>query len=335
MDRIKEGFMKCDVSVIIPNFNGENFIANCLDSMMVQSFSTFGHMEIIVVDDCSSDGSVDIIKNYENVMLLENPVNSGFDKSVNQGILASRGKYCLLLNNDVVADPDFVKYLYLHIDDNPRTFSVSSKMIRFYERDKLDDTGDFYNILGWGYKRGDGQSVNAHNKPTAIFSSCAGAGIYRRSILNEIGLFDEAFFAYMEDVDIGYRALINGYKNRYEPKAICYHIGSATTAEGQKYSPFKVQISARNNIYVAYKNMPFVQLLVNSPFLLLGFIVKYITFAKRGFGQDYRAGIKEGLKKHRIMTKVPFQFRNLKHYFFIEVQLIVNVFRQVENKIGK
>ena len=327
--------MKCDVSVIIPNYNGENFIANCLDSLMVQSFSAFGKLEIIVVDDCSTDTSVEIIKTYQNLRLLENPVNSGFDKSVNQGILASNGKYCLLLNNDVVVDRDFVKYLYLHIDDNPQVFSVSSKMVRYYERDKLDDTGDFYNLLGWGYKRGDGQSVNAYNKPTAIFSTCAGAGIYRRSVLAELGLFDEAFFAYMEDVDISYRGLINGYQNRYEPKAICYHIGSATTAEGQKYSPFKVQISARNNIYVVYKNMPLIQLLVNSPFLLLGFLIKYGLFLKRGFGRDYAAGIKEGLKNHKKITKVPFQLKNLGNYFFIEAQLVLNVFRQIKNKMVK
>ena len=324
--------MKCDVSIIIPNYNGENYIANCLDSLMVQSFSDFGHMEIIVVDDCSTDASVNIIKAYENVMLLENPVNSGFDKSVNQGILASRGEYCLLLNNDVVIEPNFVKYLYLHIDDNPRLFSVSSKMVRFYERDKLDDTGDFYNILGWGYKRGDGHSVDSFAKATTVFSTCAGAGIYRRSVLDKIGLFDEAFFAYMEDVDIAYRGLINGYKNRYEPKAVCYHIGSATTADGQKYSPFKVQISARNNIYVAYKNMPLIQLLVNSPFLLLGFLIKFALFAKRGFGKDYAAGIKDGLKNLLKIKKTPFQIKNLGHYFYIEGQLIVNVFRFVANK---
>ena len=327
--------MKCDVSVIIPNYNGENFIANCLDSLMVQSFSAFGQLEIIVVDDCSTDNSVEIIKTYQNVRLLENPVNSGFDKSVNQGILASSGKYCLLLNNDVVVDRDFVKYLYLHIDDNPQVFSVNSKMVRYYERDKLDDTGDFYNLLGWGYKRGDGQSVNAYNKPTAIFSTCAGAGIYRRSVLAELGLFDEAFFAYMEDIDMSYRGLINGYQNCYEPKAICYHIGSATTAEGQKYSPFKVQISARNNIYVVYKNMPLIQLLVNSPFLLLGFLIKYGLFLKRGYGRDYAAGIKEGLKNHKKITKVPFQLKNLGNYFFIEAQLVLNVFRQIKNKMAK
>lgn len=324
--------MKSDVSVIIPNYNGEKFIANCLDSIMVQSFYEFGRLEIIVVDDCSTDKSVEIIKTYKNVTLIENPVNAGFDRSVNQGILASNGKYCLLLNNDVVVDPDFVRYLYLHIDDDQGIFSVSSKMIRYYERDKLDDTGDFYNILGWGYKRGDGQSVAAYHNASPIFSACAGAAIYRHAVFSEIGLFDEAFFAYMEDIDIGYRGLIYGYKNCYEPKAICYHIGSATTAEGQKYSPFKVQISARNNIYVAYKNMPLLQLLVNSPFLVVGFIVKYVLFLKRGFGKDYAAGIKAGLKNYKKVEKVPFKAKNLKNYFLIEFQLILNVFRMIENK---
>lgn len=327
--------MKCDVSVIIPNFNGEKFIANCLDSILIQSFFENGKMEIIVVDDCSNDNSVNIIKTYKQITLLENPMNSGFDKSVNQGILASSGKYCLLLNNDVVVDQDFVKYLYLHIDESPKIFSVSAKMIRFYERDKLDDAGDFYNILGWGYKRGDGKFLKSYDAASPVFSTCAGAGIYRRSVLDEIGLFDEDFFAYMEDVDISYRGLIYGYKNRYEPKAICYHIGSATTAEGQKYSPFKVQISARNNIYVAYKNMPILQLILNSPFLLIGFLIKYSLFIKRGYGNDYASGIKEGFKTLGKIDKVPFKFKNVGHYFFIEGQLVINVFRFVANKLGK
>lgn len=327
--------MKCDISVIIPNYNGENYIANCLDSILVQSYSAFGQMEIIVVDDCSSDKSVEIIKTYENVILIENEANSGFDKSVNQGILTSSGEFCLLLNNDVVIDPNFVKYLYLHINDSTRFFSVSSKMVRYYERDKLDDAGDYYNIFGWGYKRGDGKEIENYDKPMSVFSTCAGAGIYRRSVFDEIGLFDEAFFAYMEDIDISYRGLINGYKNRYEPKAICYHIGSATTAAGQKYSPFKVRISARNNIYVAYKNMPLIQLLINSPFLLVGFLIKYLLFLKRGYGKDYTAGIKEGFKTLRKVKKVPFRFKNLGHYFFIEVHLLINVIRLVINKLGK
>lgn len=327
--------MKSDVSIIIPNYNGEKYIANCLDSLRDQSFNDLGSSEIIVVDDCSSDKSVSIINNYQNVKFITNSHNSGFARSVNQGIRASSGKYCLLLNNDVVVDRDFVKNLYGHIDGNPRVFSVSSKMIRYYERDKLDDTGDFYNILGWAYKRGDGKNIDTIDKPTLIFSTCAGAGIYRRSVLDEIGLFDEAFFAYMEDVDLSYRGLIYGYENHYEPQAFCYHIGSATTADSQKYSPFKVNISARNNIYVAYKNMPLIQLIFNSPFLILGFLIKYLLFLKRGYGNDYRAGIKEGLKTLNKITKVPVQSKNMGHYFLIEVHLIINLFLFVTNKLRK
>ncbi|KNZ43084.1 glycosyltransferase family 2 protein [Acetobacterium bakii] len=327
--------MKSDVSIIIPNYNGEKYIGNCLDSLMGQSFEARGTMEIIVVDDCSGDHSVAIIKDYQQVKLIENPVNSGFARSVNQGIRASNGSYCLLLNNDVVVDENFVKKLYNHINANPRVFSVSSKMIRYFEREKLDDAGDFYNILGWAYKRGDGAKRSRYDKPTAIFSTCAGAGIYRRSILDEIGLFDEAFFAYMEDVDLSYRGKIFGYLNHYEPGALCYHIGSATTADGEKYSPFKVNISARNNIYVAYKNMPFMQLLLNSPFLMMGFSIKYLLFRKRGYGKDYRAGIKEGLKTLKKIEKIPVQSKNLGHYVLIEVQLILNLFRFVGNKLRK
>jgi len=325
--------MKIDVSIIIPNYNGEKYIANCLDSLSDQSFDAIGNSEIIVVDDCSSDNSVSIIKNFQNTKLIENSINSGFARSVNQGIRASTGKYCLLLNNDVVVDRDFVKNLYDHINKNPRVFSVSSKMIRYYERDKLDDAGDFYNILGWAYKRGDGKSRQAFNKSTSIFSTCAGAGIYRRAILDEIGLFEEAFFAYMEDVDLSYRGLIYGYENHYEPRAFCYHIGSATTADGEKYSPFKVNISARNNVYVVYKNMPLVQLIFNSPFLILGFLVKYLLFLNRGYGNEYKKGLTEGLKTLRNIQKVRVQLKNIGHYFKIEVQLIINLFRFVANKL--
>lgn len=327
--------MKSDVSIIIPNFNGEKYLANCLDSLMTQSFEHLGNSEIIVVDDCSNDNSVSIIKNFQNVRLIENSVNSGFARSVNQGIRASSGDYCLLLNNDVVVDQEFVKNLYEHIHENPRVFSVSAKMIRYYERNKLDDAGDFYNILGWAYKRGDGQNWDAHSKPTSIFSTCAGAGIYRRAILDEIGLFDESFFAYMEDVDLSYRGLIYGYENHYEPKACCYHIGSATTADGEKYSPFKVDISARNNIYVAYKNMPLIQLILNSPFLVLGFLVKYLLFMKRGYGKDYKKGLLEGLKTLGKIEKIPVKSKNIGHYFIIEGQLIINLARFVTNKLRK
>ncbi|MGL4606155.1 MAG: glycosyltransferase family 2 protein [Eubacteriaceae bacterium] len=325
--------MKLDVSVIIPNFNGEEYIENCLDSLNNQSFDKNGEMEVIVVDDCSSDDSIKLIKKYENIKLIQNKRNSGFAFSVNQGIRASVGAFVLLLNNDVVVEENFVEELYGSIMGDDRTFSVSSKMIRFYERDKIDDTGDFYNVLGWAYKRGDGKKIEQYQKKTEVFSTCAGAGIYRKAILDEVGLFDETFFAYLEDVDLSYRGKIFGYKNEYEPKAICYHIGSATTASGNKYSAFKVKISARNNLYLIYKNMPIFQMIINSPFLLIGFSAKYFLFLKRGYGKEYREGIQEGFNTIRKIERTPFRIKNLKNYFWIECQLIVNLIRFIANKL--
>ncbi|WKY47964.1 glycosyltransferase family 2 protein [Eubacteriaceae bacterium ES3] len=325
--------MGIDVSIIIPNFNGEKYIANCIDSLLQQCYNDT--MEIIVVDDCSSDQSREIIKKYHQVKLIENQQNYGFAKSVNRGICASKGKFCLLLNNDVVVEPEFVHALYKHILKRRDAFSVSSKMIRYYERDKLDDTGDFYNIFGWAYKRGDGKAVESYEESTQVFSSCAGAAIYRRSVLNEIGLFDESFFAYLEDVDLSYRGLINGYSNYYAPEAVCYHIGSATTADGQKYSPFKVKISARNNVYLAYKNMPLLQLILNSPFLFIGFLIKWARFSAGGYGKSYIEGVKEGFKSLDNVNKVKFKVGNLFNYLRIQGLMMMNLPRQVLVKFGK
>lgn len=312
------------VSIVIPNYNGEKFLKTCLDSLQNQTFDDF---EIIVVDDASADQSLSLLRSYDSVRLFQNEKNSGFAASVNKGIKASRGKYVLLLNNDVEVTADFVENLYARIDSDDRIFSVSSKMIRYYERDLLDDTGDFYHILGWAFKRGDGKPVSRYTQSTSIFSTCAGAGIYRREVFDTIGFFDENYFAYLEDVDVSYRGLIHGYKNVYEPKAVCYHIGSATTADGKKYSPFKVKQSARNNIFMAYKNMPMLQLILNIVFLGIGFLIKGIVFSFRGYGKEYRAGIKEGLSSLKTIRKTPFRLKNLWHYVKIEIQLIVNFFR--------
>ena len=324
--------MNYKISIIIPNFNGEKYIENCLDSLRAQRFKD---SEIIVIDDCSKDNSLELLRRYEEIRLLINETNSGFAASVNRGIRAAQGEYVLLLNNDVVVPEDFVAQLYAAVSQEARIFSASSKMIRYYERDKIDDTGDFYNILGWAYKRGDGKSVAKLQRPTDVFSTCAGAGIYRRKVFDEIGFFDEHYFAYMEDVDVSYRGLIHGYRNIYAPLARCFHIGSATTADGNKYSAFKVKISARNNIYTAWKNMPLLQLIVNLPFLMLGFLIKGAMFTVKGFGREYWGGLSEGIKTAHKIGKTKFKFKNLGHYLKIELMLIGNVFRYLVEKVSR
>ena len=278
------------LTVIVPNYNGKKFLKNCFESLKNQD----NILEVVIIDNGSDDGSVEYIKeNYPEHILVENEENLGFSRAVNQGIKISSAEYCLLLNNDVELGSDCTYNLLKCIEEDKNIFAVASKMVNFQNRDKLDDTGDEYTVLGWTKKVGEGKSSKLYSHNREIFSACAGAAIYRRSIFDTIGYFDENFFAYMEDVDIGYRAKIYGFKCVYCSEAVVYHRVSATS--GSRYNAFKIRLSARNNIYVPYKNMPWPQLVLNLIFLLVGFTIKYLFFVSKGHGNDYIDGLKEGL----------------------------------------
>jgi len=260
MNKANKG-LKSTVSIIIPNYNGINFINECLDSLEKQD----SFFEVIIVDNGSNDGSVDFIReNYPEYNLIENQENLGFSKAVNQGLKLVATDYVFILNNDVVLERDCINNLLNCIKSDDNIFAVASKMIQYDNKCKLDDAGDEYTLLGWTRKVGDGKSINLYNDKRETFSACAGAAIYRRNVFDSIGFFDENFFAYMEDVDISYRAKIHGYKCIYCPDAIVYHHGSGTT--GSRYNEFKIGLAARNNIYVAYKNMPWPQFYLNIVF---------------------------------------------------------------------
>ena len=260
------------ISVIIPNYNGEKIIDGCIQSLLQQEYKDFN---IIVVDNNSTDDSVKIIEEkYPSITLIKNNENLGFAAAVNIGIKVSKSDFVALLNNDTEVDTKWLGNLYSVVSKDDKIFSASSKMIRFYERDIIDDAGDQYNLLGWAYKRGDGASVDKFNKNKVVFSTCAGAGLYRRKVFEEIGYFDENFFAYLEDIDVSFRGNIHGYKNVYVNDAIVYHMVSATS--GSRHNEFKVKLASRNSIYLIRKNMPLIFTIINLPFLILGIIVKYI-----------------------------------------------------------
>ena len=159
-----------------------------------------------------------------------------------------------------------------------------------------------------------------------MFSACGGAAIYRRDLFEQIGYFDEFHFTYLEDVDVGYRARIMGYENRYTPRAIVYHAGSGAT--GSRYNSFKVRIAARNSWYVIYKNMPTLQILVNLPFLLIGFGTKALFFILKGYGREYLSGMKRGYLMCVQGRKYPFSARFMRNYVRIQLELWVNMFRR-------
>lgn len=313
-----------EVSVIIPNYNGMAYLDGVLASLERQTLRDY---EVIVVDNGSSDGSAPFITgSYPWVHIIELPENFGFSRAVNEGIYAAAAPYVLLLNNDTEVEPDFLEEMLAAIKRHKNAFSCSARMIQFHDRDKLDDAGNYYNALGWAFARGKGKDIRAYEKEEKIFAACAGAAIYRKKIFKEIGYFDEEHFAYLEDTDVGYRARIQGYENWYAPKARVYHVGSGTS--GSRYNQFKTRYSSRNNVYLIYKNMPILQILLNLPFLAVGFGIKILFFLMKGMGREYLAGIKNGVQISKKERKVPFSIKNSPNYVKIQVELWVNIVRR-------
>lgn len=315
-------------TVVIPNYNGIEYLKKCLETLFSSTDSEF---DIIVVDNGSKDNSADYVRTLgDKVKLIALDKNTGFAYAVNRGIEAADTEYVILLNNDIEVEPDFVSQLELSMDKHKDAFSVNSKMVSLHNREVLDGCGDFYCALGWAYATGKGKPIKQYDKTRRIFSACGGASIYRKSILEKTGLFDEAHFAYLEDVDLGYRARINGYRNYYEPKAVCYHAGSGFS--GSRYNEFKIKLASRNSVYIIYKNMPILQLILNLPFLLIGFAVKILFFVKKGFGKTYVKGLIAGFrmcaKAENKKKKVRFSFSNLINYFIIQLELWINVIRR-------
>lgn len=325
------------VLVIIPHFNKLILLKECLYHLEQQSFQNF---EVLIVDNGSTDGSAEYIygicnKNnkYHYILLNENTgfayaVNRGFEYSINKGF-----EYSLLLNNDAYVEKDFIKELLYSIKADNNNFAVSSMMINYHNKALVDSFGDNYTLLGWGFQGHIGERVDSIHKNENCFSACGGASIYSNDILKEIGLLDENFFAYLEDIDLSYRAKLHGYNIKNCFTARCYHLGSATS--GSKYNEFKVRTSARNNIYLIYKNMPYIQILLNIFPLFLGIVIKQIFFNLKGYGLDYFFGIFDGFKNLNTIKKNDFTKINIANFILIEIELIINTFKYVLNFVKR
>lgn len=346
MGEKSENSEKCEMSekgkmkkatIIIPNYNGLKFMEMCMSALEKQTCKDF---EILVVDNGSTDGSVEWL-NENEIPSIFLPENTGFSGAVNVGIKASKTPFVILLNNDTEAKEGYVEALIREIERSPKIFSVSPKMIQLYHKELMDDGGDMYSIMGWAYQRGVGQEIERYNRACNVFSACAGAAIYRREVFEEIGYFDEMHFAYLEDIDVGYRAKIAGYYNRYCPSAEIYHVGSGTS--GSKYNEFKVRLAARNNVYLNYKNMPGWQLLLNSIPIGLGILGKYFFFKKKGFEKEYVGGVLEGIRTVNKTKKVAYRPEDFQNYLAIEWELIYGAMlyiyefgrRQIRKKLIK
>lgn len=321
-------------TIVIPNYNGIQYIEACLDSIYG---GTTTDVEVIVVDNASTDGSLALVeKKFPQARVIKNSENTGFSVAVNQGIEASATPYVILLNNDTRVDKTFVRELERVLDEDKggKVFSASARLISLYDKEKIDDAGDFYCALGWAFARGKGKDPALYDKNYELFAACAGAAIYRRALLSaeKVGLFDKEHFAYLEDIDIGYRAKIHGYQNWFAANAVVYHAGSATS--GSRYNAFKTKLAARNSVYLIYKNMPFVQIVINLPFLAAGFLIKTLFFVKKGLGKEYIAGLANGIRlscsSEGKLHKQKFCMNRLGNYIRIQVELWLNLIRLLQ-----
>ncbi len=316
-----------EVTIIIPNYNGKKLLENCIETLKRQTCQKF---KLLVIDNGSTDGSTDVTSESLDMEMVALPENTGFCGAVNLGFEMTKTPYAILLNNDTEVEPHFVEELLKGIGKSERIFSCGAQMLDFRQRDLIDNAGDLYTLPGWAVARGKGRSAADYGKQTDVFSCCGGAVIYRMSVIKEIGAMDEKHFAYLEDLDLGYRAKIAGYRNCYIPGAKVYHVGSATT--GSRYNEKKVFLAARNSMFVIYKNMPLLQLLINLPFLFAGVLIKWMFFCKKGFGRRYLEGIAEGIRQRKSCKRVHFKVENLCNYVKIEWELITNIFHVLTHR---
>lgn len=238
------------LSIIIPNWNGGRFLPTCLNSLARQ---TYPQIEVIVVDNASTDGSQQMLKaDYPWVKLIELPENRGFTGACNAGLHAGRGRYLALLNNDTEVDPRWAETVVDAFERHEEVGSVASKMLLFDRRDHFHTAGDFFTVDGRPGNRGVWQrDEGQYDKEEYVFSACGGSSVYRRAMLDQIGLLDDDFFFSGEDVDLGWRAQLAGWRCLYTPQAIVYHHLSATGG-GVTASYY----DGRNLIFILVKNVP-------------------------------------------------------------------------------
>jgi GT2 family glycosyltransferase len=268
------------VSVIIVNFNRRAMLAECLQSLAAQ---TTPPQEIILVDNGSTDGSVDLPALYQNlpIRLICNTSNQGFCAANNQGFAVAKGSLLALLNNDAIADPKWIEELAKAFDD-PKTGMAASKILVYSQRDKIDKVGHLIYWDGQNRGRGTGErDVGQYDAVEEVLWPDGCAAMYRREMIDEIGGFDEEFFAYADDAELGLRGRLAGWNCLYMPAAKVFHHRGSTLGV---YSSTRIELIERNRILLVFKHFPWSLIWLNGWFYLLRVSAGAIA-AMRGRGE--------------------------------------------------
>lgn len=264
-ERLGPPLVTARVVAVIPNWNGWEVLEETLETLRAQSFGDLG---VIVVDNGSTDGSLDnLAQRWPRVSVLANERNLGFAPAINQGVAASSGEFVALVNNDMRLAADWAANLVAALESHLRAASAASKIRMVREPGLLDGAGDIVGWDGYAARRGLGETdAGQYDQTEFVFSACAGAGMYRREAFEAVGPFDDSFFAYICDVDWGFRAQLAGYDCVYEPKALAHHIGGGTSS---RVSGLELYLAHRNMISMMVKDFPAFALFRHLPAALI------------------------------------------------------------------
>ena len=296
------------ISVVVVNFNGKRFLDDCLSSLASQ---TYGDYEVIVVDNASQDGSVEHVRShFPWARIVENKVNLGSTGGNNSGIREAEGEYIVTLNNDTRVEKDFLERLAGPMSD-PSIGMCGSKML--YPNGKINSTGLCLSRSGASWDRGASEEDRGqYDRQKEIFGACAGAALYRKKMLDEIGLFDEDFFIFMEDIDLTLRAHCAGWRCIYVPEAIAHHLHGATAGVG---SDLTVYYGNRNIMWLPAKNYPLPFLITCLPWILGRNLMALVYYTVKGRGRVVLKAKWDGLmglpkmraKRKTVLRKVPWR----------------------------
>lgn len=274
--------MKAMISIIIVNWNGKDLLPACLDSLRQQIYQP---LHITLVDNGSTDGSVDfVVKYYPEVKIVSLPINLGFSAANNIALRNVETEYVALINGDAVAHPSWLMTLVKALETHAEAGCAASKMLFSHSPGTIDRAGDSYTRAGAASLRGRGMPATDFSHKEWVFGACAGAALYRSTMFDEIGLFDEDFFLLYEDVDLSFRAQLQGYKCIYVPEAVVYHRASSSIVYD---SPTSVYYAHRNLEWVYTKNMPAKLILKTICPHLLYNIAAFFYFAAAGRITEY------------------------------------------------
>ena len=276
------------ISIVIPNHNGSEFLKSCLRSLQAQ---TYRRMEIIVVDNASQDDSLKIARSIApQAILLERDRNLGFAGAVNAGIQHSNGDWIAVLNNDTEVPPDWLAECARATQGHTEAAFFACRILHLSDHTRVYSAGDCFLRIGIGYRRGQEQPDRPEfNRECRIFSASGCAALYRRTVLEQSGGFDEHFFAYLEDVDLGLRLQAAGFSGYYLPQAEVYHHGAGTS--GGEFSRLAVRLRTRNSLLLLLKSVPGKFLLRCWPMIILAQLSWAVRILAHGRLGSYLRGL--------------------------------------------